>query len=111
MEKKIKIEGQEIGIKATAGTVRSYRDNYGRDIIVDIGTLQNEILKNKTLSTESAKVAENVIYTLAKDYDPSLPEIDKWLESFSPYFVYEVIPDVILAWTENMRTLAKSKKD
>lgn len=110
MEKRIKIEGQEFGIKASAGTVRSYRDKYGRDIIVDIGLLEKEVIETKTLSSESAKIAENVIYQLAKDYDHDLPGINEWLESFSPYFVYLAIPEVISAWTENMRTLQKSKK-
>ena len=111
MEKRITIEGHEFGIKASAGTVRSYRDKYGRDIIVDIGTLEKEIIETKTLSSESAKIAENVIYQFAKDYDPELPSIEEWLDSFSPYFVYLAVPEVILAWTENMRTLQKSKKD
>lgn len=110
MEKRIKVEGIEFGIKASAGTVRSYRDTYGRDIIIDIAALEKEVLETKTLSTDSAKIAENIIYQLAKDYDNTLPEIDKWLESFSPYFVYLAIPEVISAWTANMRTLQKSKK-
>lgn len=111
MEKRIKVEDREIGIRASAGTVRSYRDKYGRDIIVDIGTLEKEIFETKELSLEGAKIAENVIYQLAKDYDHGLPDINEWLESFSPYFVYQVIPDVLLMWRENMRTLAQPKKD
>lgn len=110
MEKIVTIEGKEIGFKASAGTVRRYRDAFARDLIVDMGTVEEEILKKKIMSSESAKIAENVIYIMAREYDSNIPQITDWLDEFSPYFVYTAIVHVITMWHENTLTLNKSKK-
>lgn len=110
MEEIIKIEGKKIGLKASAGTVRLYRDVFARDLIIDIGTLEEEILKNKQMTMESSAIAENAIYIMAKEYDPELPPINDWLSEFSPYFVYSAIVHVIAMWHRNTATLNKSKK-
>lgn len=110
MEKIVKIEGKEVGLKASAGTVRAYRDQFGRDLIVDIGTLEMEIIGNKTMSIESTKIAENAVYTMAKEYDPEIPPIQKWLEQFSPYFILLAVVHVINMWRENTKTTNTSKK-
>lgn len=110
MEKLVIIEGNEIGLKASAGTVRAYRDTFGRDLIVDIGTVEMEILDSKTLTAESAQVAENVVYIMAKEFDKDIPAIREWLDQFSPYFVFSAIVQVINMWRENTRTINSSKK-
>lgn len=110
MERLVNIEGQELGLKASAGTVRAYRDTFGRDLIVDIGTVEVDILGSKTLSTDSTMIAENAVYIMAKEYDSSLPPIREWLEQFSPYFIYSAIVHVITMWHENTQTLNNSKK-
>lgn len=110
MEKIVNIEGREIGLKASAGTVRRYRDAFGRDLIVDIGQAETEILEKKIMSSESTKIAENVVYIMAKEYDSSIPQIAEWLDDFSPYFVYSAIVHVITMWHENTKTINKSEK-
>lgn len=110
MEKLIEIEGIEIGFKCSAGTVRTYRMEYGRDLILDIASAEREMLETKQLSAESAKIAEEVVYTMAKEYDPDIVPIKEWLDQFSPYFVYNAAALIIGMWYENTKTLNTPKK-
>ena len=111
MEKLVVIEGVEIGLKASAGTVRAYRDKFGRDLIVDMGKVEQDILGNTTLTGESTEIAENAVYLMAKEYDSSIPKLEEWLDQFSPYFIYSAIVQAINMWHENTKTINKSKKN
>jgi len=110
MERTIKLEGHEIGFKASAGTVRTYRMTFGRDMILDIGKFEEEIFQTKCLSKDTAEIAENVIWLMAKEYDDSIPDIRTWLDMFSPYLIYEAIPHTVVMWRDNIATSNKSKK-
>ncbi len=110
MERVIKIEGAEIGLKVSAGTVRTYRELFNRDLITDMATVEDDIIKHKTMSTDSSRTAENLIWLMAKEYDPNIPDIKEWLDSFSPYFIFSAVVYVIGMWRENLVTLNKSKK-
>ena len=111
MEKLVKLEDKEIGFKCSAGTVRSYRMNFGRDLIIDIANIEKELFENKLLGTESAQCAEEIAYTMAKEYDPDLEPIEEWLDQFSPYFIYTVVSEIIYMWAENIKTLNSTKKN
>ena len=111
MEKLVKLEDKEIGLKCSAGTVRSYRMNFGRDLIIDIANIEKELFENKLLGTESAQCAEEIAYTMAREYDPDLEPIEEWLDQFSPYFIYTVVSEIIYMWAENIKTLNSTKKN
>ena len=110
MEKNVEIEGIKIGLKVSAGTVRSYRDQFGRDLIQDMGQIEAEILANQIMTPETTKLAENIIYLMAREKNSDIGTIEEWLEQFSPYFIFNAITHVIIMWRENVRTLNKSKK-
>ena len=111
MEKLVKLEDKEIGLKCSAGTVRSYRMNYGRDLILDIAMIEKELIENKVLGTESGQCAEEIAYTMAREYNPDLEPIEEWLDQFGPYFVYTVVSEIIYMWAENIKTLNSTKKN
>ena len=54
MEKLVEIEGKKIGLKASAGTVCAYRDMFGRDLLLDMGTFEKEFYPAGTLMFDSA---------------------------------------------------------
>lgn len=110
MERIVNLEGHDIGLKVSAGTVRAYRDQFGKDLIQDMGVIEQEILANKTMTVESSQIAENIIWLMAKEYDPDIEPIDKWLGNFGPYFIYGAVVYVITMWRDNIATLNKSKK-
>lgn len=111
MERIFNIENQNIGVKCSAGTVRSYRNLYGRDLINDMVLLEQELLETRTLTKDSEEIAENVCYLMAKEYDDTLPRIDEWLSEFSPYFVYSIVAQCIYMWRENLKTIETTKKN
>lgn len=110
MEKVVTIEGKKFGLKASAGTVRHYRDMFHRDFIVDMGNIEKEILENKTMNPDTSLIAENAIWLMAREYNPELPDIEEWLDQFSPYFTFVAIVSVIEMWHENVAQMNKSKK-
>lgn len=111
MERVFEVENHKIGVKCSAGTVRTYRNIHGRDLIKDMVDLEKELVETKTLGSETAEIAENVIYIMAKEYDDSIPAIGEWLSNFSPYFVFNVVAQCIYMWRENLQTINSSKKN
>ena len=111
MEKVFEAEQKKVGVKCSAGTVRTNRNLYGRDLITDMAALEKELVETKVLTAPSEEIAENVSYVMAKEYDSSLPAIDEWLSGFSPYFVYTVVAQCIYMWRENLRSINSSKKN
>ena len=111
MEKLVKLEDKEIGLKCSAGTVRSYRMNYGKDLILDIAMIEKELIENKVLGTESAQSAEEIAYTMAREYNPDIEPIEEWLDQFNPYFIYTIVSEIIYMWAENIKTLNSTKKN
>ena len=110
MERKITVENHEIGLKASAGTVRRYRVAFAKDLLTDMGELEADIIATQKLSPNSVGIAEQVAWIMAKEYDPDIPEMEEWLEQFSPYFTFFITPFIITMWRDNLRTLNESKK-
>lgn len=110
MEKLVKIENKEIGLKVSAGTVRSYRNMFGRDLILDMASIEKNIIEAKSLESESAGIAEQIVWLMAREYDPEIPDLEEWLDQFSPYFIYSAINKALEMWVENMKQLNHSKK-
>ena len=83
MEKVIKIDGRDVGFKATALTPRLYRHRMGRDIIQDLNKLKkaynkalslpdtatDEEKEDAQLSSLDLEIFENVAYIMARQYD------------------------------------------
>lgn len=125
MDKVIEIDGKKVGFRASALTPRMYRHTIGRDIIKDMNQLcksfveANSLPKDATeeeknesiLSDLDLEIFENVAYIMAKQYDTSLPSSPhEWLDKFSMFSVYEVLPEILNLWTSNNATIAKPKK-
>lgn len=124
MDKIIKIDGKDMGFRATALTPRFYRHIIGRDIMKDITKLQNAFSKAAQLpkdatdeekqeaqmSVADLETFENLAYIMAKQYDKTLPdEPEKWLDGFRMFSIYEVLPQILDLWSSNTATTAKSK--
>lgn len=125
MEKTLIIDGKEVKMKASALIPRLYRFKFGRDIIRDMQQLQNAYQKNQTIpenATQEEKenaqfsildltIFENVAYIMAKQADSSIPDtIDEWMEGFSMFSIYEVMPQIIELWELSNATTSATKK-
>ena len=116
MIRKIEIDGQEVAFKASAAIPRIYRIRFGRDIYADLAKLEKAINKNDEgasgLDVFSLELFENIAYIMAKHADNSIPDTpEEWLDEFSTFSIYQILPQIIELWGLNNQTLVQSKKN
>ena len=116
MTKTIEIDGKQVQFKASAAIPRIYRVKYGRDIFKDLMKLEKAMKQNNaedsSLDTFSLETFENIAYLMAKHADPSLPDTaEEWLDEFSVFSIYQVLPEIIELWGLNVQTQSVSKKN
>lgn len=116
MTKVIEIDGRKVPFKASAAIPRIYRVKYGRDIFKDLMKLEKAMNENteedSTLDLFSLETFENIAYLMAKHADPSLPDTaEDWLDEFSVFSIYQVLPEIIELWGLNLQTQSTSKKN
>jgi len=116
MTKKIMIDGKEVPFKASAAIPRIYRIKFHRDIYKDLDTLSKAVgdgnEENSHLDMFSLEMFENIAYIMAKHADPSIPDTpEEWLDEFSTFSIYQVLPEIIKLWGLNVETQVESKKN
>ena len=116
MIRKIEIDGKEVAFKASAAIPRIYRIRFGRDIYADLAKLEKAINKNEEsasgLDVFSLELFENIAYIMAKHADNSIPDTpEEWLDEFSTFSIYQILPQIIELWGLNNQTLVQSKKN
>ena len=116
MTKTIEIDGQAVTFKASAAIPRIYRLKFGRDIYRDLRDLAKGLdeqnPEESTLDTFSLELFENIAYIMAKHADPAIPDTpEEWLDGFSTFSIYQVLPQIIELWGMNVQTDVVSKKN
>lgn len=115
LEKTITICGQNVPFKSSAAIPRLYRAKFGRDIFKDFFKLEKSY-RGKTedgeeFQIEDLEIFENVAYVMAYHADHSIPgNIDEWLDRFDMFSIYEILPEILELWGENMTSQVKAKK-
>ena len=114
--KKIDIDGTEVAFKASAAIPRIYRLRFQRDIYKDISLLEKSIDSEdpeaSNLDTFSLEMFENIAYIMAKHADANIPDNpEDWLDEFSTFSIYQVLPELIKLWGLNVQTQSESKKN
>lgn len=109
IHKLIHIGSRDIPMRASALVPRLYRVKFGRDLIRDMVSLSDNYEKAKNSDDGSLTVAdltifEDIAWLLAKHADPSVPsDPDEWLDSIDGVLsIYEVLPEILSMWSENM---------
>ena len=113
--KKIEIDGKEVTFKASAAVPRLYRIKFKRDIFKDLSRLESsyskKINEDGSYAIEDLEIFENVAYVMAYHADNSIPaKIEDWLDQFDMFSIYEVLPQILELWGENLVTDVTSKK-
>ena len=116
MTTKIMIDGKEVPFKASAAIPRIYRIKFHRDIYKDLDTLSKAVgdgnEENSHLDMFSLEMFEHIAYIMAKHADPSIPDTpEDWLDEFSTFSIYQVLPEIIKLWGLNVETQVESKKN
>ena len=115
--KKVEIDGQEIGFKASAAIPRMYRNMFGRDVYKDIMQLGEAVKDNdegaSTLDSFSLEMFESLAWVMAKHYDPEkVPDsVDDFLEQFDTFSIYQILPELIDLWGMNIKTTVPARKN
>ena len=61
---------------------------------------------------EDLEIFENVAYIMAYHADNSIPQdINDWLDQFDMFSIYEVLPQILELWGDNMLTDVTAKKE
>lgn len=116
MEKTITIDGREVKFRATAAVPRLYRIKFRRDVVQDMETIQKAMKRNaedgENIPYLALEMFENVAYIMAKHADkdavPGSPE--EWLDTFETFSIYQVFPELMELWGDNMAGTSKAKK-
>ena len=116
MEKTITIDGQDIKFKATASTPRVYRQAFGRDIYIDMTSLYDAMSKGEELSVSNLESFENMafcMYAQAEGRELKRDIIEKemteWLDRFSTFSIYKIVPELMDLWRLNTEQTVKPK--
>ena len=124
MRKTIEIDGRPVDLMSTAAIPRLYRIKFQRDVFADVAKLskaykaeQERRAENggdgSMMPPEALFLFENLAYIMAKHANPTtVPDtIDEWLDSFSTFSIYEVLPQIVELWDlNNAQTATPAKK-
>ena len=100
MEKTIQIDNKNISFKSTAATPLRFKAQFGEDYFAEIIKLNKlSLFKNdnsnyEALESVDFEVFYNIIWTLAKTADKSIPEPLTWLDDFDEFPLFEIIPQI-----------------
>ena len=117
MTKKIQIDGKDVVFKASAAIPRIYRLKFHRDIYKDLRDLEKAVdsssAEESNLDLFSLEMFENIAYIMAKHADPTaVPDSpEEWLDEFSTFSIYQVLPEIIELWGLNIQSKVESKKN
>ena len=115
LKREIEICGKTIPFRSSATVPRLYRAKFKRDIFKDLSKLEKSY-KGKTedgdeFQIDDLEIFENVAYIMAYHADNSIPaSIDDWLDQFDMFSIYEVLPQILELWGDNLATEVKTKK-
>ena len=115
LKREIEICGKTIPFRSSATVPRLYRAKFKRDIFKDLSKLEKSY-KGKTedgdeFQIDDLEIFENVAYIMAYHADNSIPaSIDDWLDQFDMFSIYEVLPQILELWGDNLATEITEKK-
>lgn len=115
IKREIEICGKKIPFRSSATIPRLYRAKFKRDIFKDLSKLENSYTGNQTegaeFQIEDLEIFENVAYIMAYHADNGIPAtIEEWLDQFNMFSIYEVLPQILELWGDNIATDVQAKK-
>ena len=115
IERTIEISGKQVQFRSSATVPRLYRAKFKRNIFKDLTKLEKSFTKRTEdgdeLQIEDLEIFENVAYIMAYHADPSIPKtIEEWLDQFEMFSIYQVLPQILELWGENLMTDVQAKK-
>jgi hypothetical protein len=108
MEKTLVIDGKQVRFKSNAATPLRFKAQFGKDFFKEIYKLnaigeltdKDGHFNYEVLEKLDFDFFYNIIWTLAKTANPSIPDPITWLDQFDEFPLMEIIPklqDLIIA--------------
>ena len=111
MEKTIKIGDIDVTLKATGNTPKRYREMFNKDLLVEYQKLIRNIDSNGDFSDNAdLGVIDRLAYTMAKQYDNTIGDLEEWLDQFGVMDIYNSLAQILSVWQTSSETLSESKK-
>ena len=115
IQKTVTISGHEIAFRSSATVPRLYRAKFKRDIFKDLSRLEASVKRKSadgSFEIEDLEIFENAAYIMAFHADNTIPNsIDEWLDQFEMFSIYEVLPEILELWGQNLMTDVNAKKN
>ena len=116
LEKTVTVGDKEVKFRSSATIPRLYRIKFKRDIFKDLSKLEASYSKKKnedgSFAIEDLEIFENVAYVMAYHADNSIPaDINEWLDQFEMFSIYEILPQLLELWGDNMMTEVHARKN
>lgn len=123
MEKTIVIDNKQVRLKATAALPKRYKAQFGRDYFADLmkvakvfgkGMKRNfgiQDISFASLDHMDMEVFYDIIWTMAKTADRTIPDPLEWLDGFEVFPLNEIMGEVKDLLTDTMPTSKKKISD
>lgn len=115
IKREIEICGKMIPFRSSATIPRLYRAKFKRDIFKDLARLEKSYSGKQDgaeFQIEDLEIFENVAYVMAYHADNSVPaDINEWLDQFEMFSIYEILPQLLELWGDNMMTEVHARKN
>lgn len=110
MKKQVTLNGKPVTLENNALLPRRYRNQFGRDLIVDMQTMMTNYKKDP--SAFNTETLENITWLMLKEGGEQVGENpEEWLAGLDDAFaVYEIIGDVVELWGKGRETTSRPKK-
>lgn len=115
IKREIEICGKMVPFRSSATIPRLYRAKFKRDIFKDLARLEKSYSGKQDgaeFQIEDLEIFENVAYVMAYHADNSIPaDINEWLDHFEMFSIYEILPQLLELWGDNMMTEVHARKN
>ena len=115
IKREIEICGKMVPFCSSATIPRLYRAKFKRDIFKDLARLEQSYSGKQDgaeFQIEDLEIFENVAYVMAYHADNSIPaDINEWLDQFEMFSIYEILPQLLELWGDNMMTEVHARKN
>lgn len=88
MEKKIIIDGKEVGFKSSASFLIKYRSYFGVDGLKELQKLGQD------QGLDAVIVMQKIIWCLAKTYNKKIAPVEDWLDNFETFDLEKIYTEL-----------------
>lgn len=121
MEKTLTIDGRGVTFKASSSLIFRYQAQTGKDLLKVImpllksvmttsGEVTNETVLNAVEEHIELSDILTIVWIMAKTADKSIPDPEEWLDSFTEFYIWDVVSELFPVLAQSLFASEQSKK-